>query len=177
MYCKNCGKLIEDDADFCTGCGQRVQDSEPASAAYGGTVQATTFSGKSKKSKAPMVIAIILIVIVVIVVLAGSGDKYVDLVKGGHLESYPNMPIGEAFDNFFYDPEWKSFKASDGSMIVEFNGVCTYFNEDTTCTFQFEVGENSGEFEIVYAGFGENESMSILEMYALLETVEDDYLS
>ncbi|MBD5145460.1 MAG: zinc ribbon domain-containing protein [Ruminococcus sp.] len=176
MFCKNCGKFVESDADFCTSCGKKVENSEPETA-HEEAVQTASFSGNSKKSKAPIVIAIILIAIVVIAVLAGSGDKYVDLVKGGHLQSYPNMPIGEAFDNFFYDPEWKSFKASDGSMIVEFNGVCTYFNEDTTCTFQFEVSENSGEFEIVYAGFGEDESMSILEMYALLETVEDDYLS
>lgn len=176
MFCKNCGKFIESDADFCTGCGQRVQDSEPAPAVYEGTAQTTAYPVKSQKSKAPIVIAIILIVMVIIVVLVGSGDKYVDLVKDGHLESYPNMPIGEAFDNFFYEPEWKSFEAKDGSTIVEFNGECTYINEDTVCTFQFEVKENSGEFEIVYAGFGK-EPMSILEMYALLEAVEDDYLN
>lgn len=174
MFCKNCGKFIESDADFCTGCGQRVQDSEPAPAAHGGTAQTTAYPGKSPKSKAPIVIAIILIVIVIIVLLAGSGDKYVDLVKGGYLESYPDMPIGEAFDNFFYDPEWKSFEASGGSMIVEFNGEFEYFDRNTDCTFQFEVNENSGAFEIVYAGFGD-ESMSILEMYAILESVEENY--
>lgn len=180
MYCKNCGKIIESDADFCTGCGQRVQNSEPAPASYGKTAQeaaqVTAYPGKSQKSKAPAVIAIIFIVIVVIVVLAGSGDKYVDLVKGGYLEDYPNMPIGAAFDGYFLNPDWKSFEASDGSIIVEFNGVFEYFGKNTNCKFQFEVHENSGDFEIAYASIGD-EGMSLIEFYAILEDVEDDYLN
>lgn len=26
MFCKHCGKVIEDDAKFCAGCGERVSD-------------------------------------------------------------------------------------------------------------------------------------------------------
>ncbi|MCM1327990.1 MAG: zinc ribbon domain-containing protein [Ruminococcus sp.] len=185
MYCKNCGKLIEDDADFCTGCGLRVKESEPEpvsapeSEAYGGTVHSvpysTAYPAKVQKSKAPIVFAIAFIAIVVLV-FAFSGDKYVKMVKGGCLDEYPNMPIGAAFDDYFHNPDWTSFETSDGRIIVEFNGVFEYFGKSTTCTFQFEVHENSGDFEISYAGIGD-ETMGLIEFYAILEDVEEDYLN
>lgn len=177
MYCKNCGKLIEDDADFCTSCGQRVGESEPAPApsAYGGAAQTAAYPAKVQKSKAPIVFAIAFIAVVVLV-FAFSGDKYVKMVKGGCLDEYPNMPIGAAFDGYFHNPEWKSFEASDGSIIVEFNGVFEYFGRNTNCTFQFEVHENSGDFEIAYAGIGD-ETMGLIEFYAILEDVKEDYFN
>lgn len=172
MFCKNCGKFIEAGTDFCTGCGQKVNGMQNETQYVQPVIEA-----KPQKSKAPVIIAAIFVIVILIIVFSSGGDNYVDMVKGGYLSDYPNMPIGAAFDSFFDNPEWKSFQAGDGSTIVEFNGTCTYWNEDTNCTFQFEVREDSGEFEITYAGFGTNDSMSILEMYALLESVEDNYIN
>ena len=46
-------------------------------------------------------------------------DKYVTMVKKGHLKMAPNITIDEAFTNFFGDPKWKSFEATTGQRVVE----------------------------------------------------------
>lgn len=74
-------------------------------------------------------------------------DKYVTMVKKGHLKMAPNITIDEAFTNFFGDPKWKSFEATTGQRVVEFSGKCTWEDKPATCRMQFIVDYDNGTFE------------------------------
>jgi len=48
----------------------------------------------------------------------------VDIVKNGVLPSpYNTAKIGHAFDSYFEDGVWKSFKTGAGATVVEFDGT------------------------------------------------------
>ena len=81
--------------------------------------------------------AVLLIIVMCILAGCGDDDKYVSMVKNGSMELAPNIKIGRAFDKFFGNPKWKSFKATDGRRIVEFNGECTWNGKDAKCCIQF----------------------------------------
>lgn len=87
--------------------------------------------------------------------IADSEEDHVLSVKNGHLEQYPENPIGEAFDNFFGSPTWKYFKGTDtggnGESIndtehnvdvVEFTGYCTYQDVEVKARLQFILNED-----------------------------------
>jgi hypothetical protein len=74
-------------------------------------------------------------------------SKDVKLVKNGTLQMEPGVVIGKAFDNYFDDGKWTSFKSTDNRRIVEFNGGCTWKNKDAKCTIQFIV-KNDSEFQV-----------------------------
>ena len=74
-------------------------------------------------------------------------SKDVKLVKNGTLQMEPGVVIGKAFDNYFEDGEWTSFKSTDNRRIVEFNGSCTWKNKAAKCTIQFIV-KNDSEFQV-----------------------------
>ena len=46
----------------------------------------------------------------------------IELVREGAFNSNPNVKIGNAFDQFFKDGQWHSFKTANGDQVVEFNG-------------------------------------------------------
>ena len=66
-------------------------------------------------------------------------NPYVQTVKNGVLESYPNKAIGEAFGSFFSDPKWKHFKADTKEEVVEFTGYCQYSGVQVLARVQFIV--------------------------------------
>ena len=74
-------------------------------------------------------------------------SKDVKLVKNGTLQMEPGVVIGKAFDNYFADGKWTSFKSTDNRRIVEFNGSCNWKNKEAKCTIQFIV-KNDSEFQV-----------------------------
>lgn len=54
-----------------------------------------------------LVSAVIVLVLAVVFTLSsgGKGDKYVQMVRDGTLEAYPQMTVGEAFDGFLSNPK------------------------------------------------------------------------
>lgn len=77
----------------------------------------------------------------------GSEDKYIKVVKQGTMDMEPNIPIGKAFDKFFSNGKWRSFKATDHSRVVEFTGKCTWNNKPATCNIQFIMASDT-RFEL-----------------------------
>lgn len=87
--------------------------------------------------------------------IADSEEEHVLSVKNGHLEQYPENPIGEAFDSFFGSPTWKYFKGTDTGDneesindtehnvdVVEFTGYCTYQDVEVKARLQFILNED-----------------------------------
>ena len=78
----------------------------------------------------------------------GGYDANVTTVREGAFYDATDVPIGKAFDKFFKNGKWKSFKSTDNKTVVEFNGDCTLYNEKSKMTIQFIVRKE--EFELNY---------------------------
>lgn len=97
-------------------------------------------------------------------------NPFVVSVKEGHLSSYPNSAIGQAFKDFFSSPTWKYFEAESGENVVEFTGHCTYAGQEVKAKMQFIVDKNNGSFEIGALSFNDVPQNQLIKI-ALLEAV------
>ena len=122
-------------------------------------------------------IALAIMLTTLTLMTAGCGDdKNVTLVKKGTMQMEPNIEIGKAFDKFFGNPKWKSFKSTDNQQIVEFNGDCTWNDRPAKCKMQFIILNNE-RFELHYVGINGND-MTKLEGSAIMHkalTGRDDW--
>lgn len=71
-----------------------------------------------------LVSAVIVLVVAMVFTLSsgGTGDKYVQMVKDGTLNGYPQMTVGEAFDGFLSNPKWESGLSDDNVRFVNVTG-------------------------------------------------------
>ena len=98
-----------------------------------------------------------------------KGKEYIDIVKKGSFDNYPNVEIGEAFENYFDNPKWRYFVSDKDIDVVEFTGKCMYDNAEVTALIQFAIDNNS-RFEAKY--FSMNDvSQNLLMMYGIIDTV------
>ena len=122
----------------------------------------------NKKFKILTVITFALIMVNA-VIFAGCSENYdknVMFVREGTMYINPSVPVGKAFDQFFANSKWKSFKSTDNLLIVEFNGECTWFNAPAKMTIQFRIeGEEFylHHLNINDVAMDEIDSMSIIE--------------
>lgn len=107
----------------------------------------------------------------IINVVSVSDDQYIDTVRNGYLPKYDYCTVGEAFDAFFLDPEWKYFQAEDGDHVVQFEGQCYYLDELTDFLIQFIVkGDN---FEVYALEIDGNVQNQVVET-AVIEKIFSD---
>ena len=65
------------------------------------------------------------VLVVISILFAGCGRNAADciaIVREGHFNMNPSIKIGNAFDQYFKNGEWKAFKAADKADVVEFTG-------------------------------------------------------
>ncbi len=161
MKCSNCGRGLQDGMTVCS-CGAAVTASVPGND-----------NGKKKKIIGIVIGGVLAAIIAVVVLVFLLSPDYVETVKTGTLNAYPDETVGEAFEDFFSDGEWESFESSKG-MVVQFTGGCTYYDEDVECVVQFLIDEeNEDEFEI-YTVEIEGEPISELEIIGMLEAVYEE---
>ena len=125
------------------------------------------------------------IVVVVLVVAIGggaaglSGDEdmqgsvfniNIDSVKNGNPEMIPDITYGDAYDNFFANPEWRGFTADTGEEVVEFSGDCTYY-----VYIQFVLDEDGESFSICYAKIKVGEEEIDLDEQTFVELVYNPF--
>lgn len=180
MFCKKCGKEIADGLTTCPECNAATQASQVSldsvsNGAKGFVDGYKNFGSLSKTNKIiHIAVPVVAVVVIVLILSLVFSDKYVSMVKDGHLEAFSKTEtVGEAFDGFFASPEWDSFKSDKGKRIVEFNGECEYLGDDVKVCIQFEIDEDDEEFEIYYADV-DGEKMSDFEILALFEAVYDE---
>ena len=112
-------------------------------------------------------IGTLLICFLVLMVSGCAGEhKYVQLVKEGTMQMEPNIKIGKAFDEFFGNPKWKYFDATDGSKVVEFDGECTWWGAEAHCTIQFLITSET-TFELWWVKIN-NQELNKIESAAIL---------
>ena len=98
-----------------------------------------------------------------------KGKEYIDIVKKGSFDNYPNVEIGEAFENYFDNPKWRYFVSDKDIDVVEFTGKCMYDNAEVTALIQFAIDNNS-RFEAKYFSMN-HVSQNLLMMYGVIDTV------
>lgn len=77
-------------------------------------------------------------------------NEYVQAIKTGSLDSYPDVTVEDVFSSFFSSMEWGFLEANTEGEVVEFTGNCMYKNDEVEVKIQFLITE-SGEdthFEI-----------------------------
>ena len=193
MFCKSCGTPMEQENPVDSGTAQGNTASNPGTdatrpidmgtrpivtgqptAAPGGPMQpqrAVPTRPASSKAK-PIVagIAVILVLLGIFVMLDDKGfmDKQVQTVRNGTMQMEPNIKIGDAFDEFFADGKWKSFKSTDKSQVVEFNGDCTWNDKPAKCRIQFIMNKDGKHFELGAVSINGN-NMNKLEAAAIVD--------
>lgn len=159
MFCKNCGKEIQDGTKFCEFCGAGqdsvISNKSDTNNNPNQSVQTKTYptpsdgsvtSVKKKKGKgfiigvvvAVVVFIIILVVIINAIVSAVSKNSLsVDDVKNSSLTHYSQTrKIGNVFENYEYfrNTSWEEFdgetKDGEDAKVVEFNASMTVENGD-----------------------------------------------
>ena len=98
-----------------------------------------------------------------------SSNKYIEMVKNGTNERYPNITYGEAFEGFFANPEWNHF-TSDKGEVVEFTGDFYYMDEEAEAHFQFLIDLEDSTFDLEYFAIND-ESQNILVTGVVLEKI------
>ena len=108
-----------------------------------------------------------LVLILMATCFASCNSGYIDTVKYGSPNDYPDSEWGEQLDLLCSDGEWTEFESDDGQNIVEYNG--TYASEGTLC-LQFEILEDDNSFEICYMDIDGEEcsTYEIVEFVTLL---------
>lgn len=166
MYnCKKCGAEVPEGAKKCEVCGEKVK---------------IKFKDLPKKQKIiRIVIACVCFLIAgVLMVSDGIGGAsrtgsesgpYIEMVKSGTMQAFPEPTVGEAFEAFFSDTEWETFVSDEGLNVVEFSGGCTLFEEEATCHIQFVVSED-GTFETYYAEI-DGVALTDNDIVAVYETI------
>lgn len=149
MFCIKCGNSVEEDMLFCDRCGAPLK--EGVQSPYE-TVKADspTAAGKSgmpvahpaaKKKKISGIIGICVGALAVILL-----SVYL----------YPDQTYGEAFDDFFEDPNWDYFQSDDGRDVVEFTGGCSYRGENADIYIQFIARKSENYCTVCYASVNGN---------------------
>lgn len=96
-----------------------------------------------------LAVAGVLLVIIAVSVMSSGGksDKYVDIVKDGTLDAYPQMTVGKAFDSFLDAPKWESGLSDNNERFVNVKGGILYNGKEAEIIVQFLVDEKSGLFQ------------------------------
>ncbi len=146
MFCKNCGKEITEDAKLCPFCGK---ETDMGAAAGPVTAPIGNFAKREVKSNRKVVFIIVACVaalfLVMFIVSKVKEFYYISLVKEGNFDDYPNVMIGEAFENYFNQPEWSCTDAlEDGNLhSVEFEGTRRVDGVNRKVKISFVVNDNS----------------------------------
>ncbi|MCM1251681.1 MAG: zinc ribbon domain-containing protein [Clostridium sp.] len=126
MYCKNCGKQIEEESRFCQYCGA-INESAPNQEMQ--KIIPDKKEKKKRKNKKTVIIIVIAIFIVLGAIIFFSGDdssqaeQFIDLVQNGYLGNYDTVTIKEVLEYVDEDAEWNAGEAVSGDhYIVECEG-------------------------------------------------------
>ncbi len=120
------------------------------------------------------VFASFMLITIIFAGCAEKGDKNIQLVKNGSMDSNPNVPIGKAFDHFFSNGKWTSFTTKNNEEIVEFNGRCLFLDvEEVSVKIQFEI-LNKKRFSLVHMSI-DGENLDATSRNIILSGILEDY--
>lgn len=119
---------------------------------------------------------IVVVVLVVVSLGTGSGgnDKYIQMVKSGSFEAYPQKTVGEAFDGFLGNPKWESGISEDGVRFVNVTGKFYYYDEEANIIVQFIIENEKTESFLYNTCELNGVPQNSLFFWGLLEAIYND---
>ena len=119
------------------------------------------------KTKVLKITSLAIALLLMVTCFVSCSTSYIDSVKYGSPNDYPDLTWGEQLDSICPNGEWSEFVADDGRYIVEYNGTT---DSDNTICIQFEILEDEGGFEVCYMDLDEEEcgALEIAEFITLL---------
>ena len=110
---------------------------------------------------------------------AVNEDLFITVIKNASPQDYPEVTVGDAFDWYFEDPQWRAFEGTrDGDdetyYVVEFRGGCVYLGKEREALIQFTFSPDFGSFEATYFAL-DGESMSFNDLNELMEVAYYGY--
>lgn len=135
------------------------------------------FNQFRKRRKQPLLVSTILVVGMIIAFIAGGGDEIVkdagtgitsSNISSSYLPDYSSeITIGEAFNNFFGEPKWKSYEQGI-QKYVDFQGRVTFNNEPATAVITFAILGEKFQVEAVKI---DNQPLNAIEIDEFFKTV------
>lgn len=122
MYCKNCGKEMEEGGRFCPHCG-----TENASVTGEGSKPAALVKKKEQRKKKPFIIAVAAVVVLLVLGVAvfsggdssqDEGEQLITMVQNGYLGNYDTVTIKEVLEYMDEDVEWNAGEADSGECYI-----------------------------------------------------------
>ena len=75
-------------------------------------------------------------------------DMNVEFLRQGSFQVNPTIKVGNAFDQFFTNGKWHSFKSTDGARIVEFSGdIVSQESKAAIAMLQITTGNLNSNFK------------------------------
>lgn len=157
MNCPKCQQQLEDEVTSpeVSGTNEESQDSKKVSLAY----------KRASRSIIFIIIGIFIIAIVYFLIHSTTPAKEEQLIKNSVLEEYPSKTIGEALDEFFYNPIW-----IPNEETVEFNGEAYWGDEEATFTLTFNIDLENNTFSLEHYKINDI-PQSDANLNLLLETI------
>lgn len=115
----------------------------------------------------------LIVVLIVVAVTTGTKNEKIDGIKYAHLSAYSEkVTIGDAFNDFFADPSWESYK-NGATEYVKFAGECTYYGNRALMVITFEYMENDW-FKVSNISLN-GTNLNEFEQAVILELIFDSY--
>lgn len=145
MFCKNCGKQIDDDAKFCEHCGA-VINTQTISSKKSEQSDVTSRNVFVKKEiNKPLLIIIIIIVAIGILSAIGiivfdkyvheKGDDAIQAVQDSYFEFLPEMTVGDLLYEYYGDSE-NNWLYDSSIKQVQFSGKNEKDNSSMSVAFK-----------------------------------------
>lgn len=179
MYCKNCGKKVSDDANFCEYCGYTIRN-------FGEPV---TEKKKSNKKKIIIIISVVVIVVIAAGIFwawnsfvaggasnrEGAFKKTVQAVLDEDYEAYNMMCFPKEYEDDYYGfimTEHGMSKEDDKMQLKEFmSGIKQDFNNENEANI---VSVES--LEVIEEKITKDELSDYVEYFANIGIIDDIYV-
>ena len=99
---------------------------------------------KDKYKKLSIILFVCFIILIISLFIFRGSGKYIDLVKNGAFQVYPNITIEELINGAMYNPKWKQGQTEDGINFVNVSGLI----EGNKVVIQFKIHKNENSWEV-----------------------------
>ena len=168
MFCPKCGTQVLEEAEFCQKCGTKLIENDTTSQRIEMSGRQVSVAAENTQAPLPNAVkagkrhkfvkyglvcfgVVLVIMVVALLKSGGENDKYIQMVKGGTLEAYPQKTVGEAFDGYLGNPKWESGISEDGARFVNITGKIFYYDKETDLLVQFIIDNDELESFSYYA--------------------------
>jgi predicted nucleic acid-binding Zn-ribbon protein len=207
MFCKKCGKEVQEGVRFCPSCGAEL--SSVSSEVENGTQEVNNIdldtsgstqqtnradseagSSASKESiktgidkkisinaiktslKKHFIQYIVTLIVFAIIIYIAKGDSSVNTVKNSSFVAYPDKTIGKAFDDFFTNTKWDSYKKG-GKTYVKFTGKYTTGKSSKKAQIIFKFSDDDN-FQVESMTMDGDTYTSSLDVWYYLDMIYDE---